>query len=365
MTAFRNSVRLVLAALVADAAQREHFLVGFNRELRDLARGRNLYEVFADPSPLLRRALDDRFGDGTAQAMRELYQAWAVNPAQAEEILDLTRHGMVLGTYDELAAVMRGTSISRLLEREHIVEQRLHRMILDGIDGHAARTLEQASPILDVQKAVERGLGAMHLHDGVVIRDGLCALQPANEVVVHNLNWHWSRITRREGAGPLLYTHQGINSKTDRMRQLVPWRLEGHFSYQQLLDATRWSARRATSRTLTRGADVARIRAEFESLDILVRDDLIESIVTRLEFDDDLARHVLPAIGRRNVSPTSPRVPQALRNYLRLDPLTAERFTAAGRWPHLPPIIGPSDEAEEAARAIEAATNRRTRRTEY
>jgi hypothetical protein len=111
------------------------------------------------------------------------------------------------------------------------------------------------------------------------------------------------------------------------MRQMVPWRLEGAYSYQELLDATRW---------------VMLHRMNLPpAFDEAIRADFIDEIVQMIVDDADGADDVLRTLGVRSAD-NEERLIAALEARLTLPTLDAARFER--QWNHISPLAGPADE---------------------
>lgn len=323
-------------------ARQEQLFASNSSSLRRLRRGQDVYSLISEAEGQLLRVLRTQLGESTLEQVRQLSRRYRVNRDQAEAYVELIRNGSltgrtgsIVGTHDELRTLVKGTPLSFILESDHIVEQRIHRTVRDGLAGHAARSPEYAVRDSVLQRTVERRLGASNLSKIADIRDGLAVLVPANDIVAYRLSRQVQAILSRTAettqrfisATPWYYIHRGFGSKTARMAQMIPYRLEGAFSYREFLDATRWVA-----------CYEFNLPREFEEF---IRDDLIESILDALEEDEELARLALRSLPGRPRSISSPRLRPALEQYLNVDaPLRAEHFTGAGGWKQLPPIVG-------------------------
>ncbi|NPC70276.1 hypothetical protein HPP05_11020 [Corallococcus exiguus] len=337
--------RRLVRALIQEPSARSSLFAGHSRTLRQIERGADVYEVIAQ-TPALRRLVERRFGELTVEEILAADLRWQVDARQAEAYLELLMDGALLGTHEALVAAKRGGPLGRILESDHLIEQRLHRMIRDGPAGHTVRSPEYALPSGDAQRALERDWGAEHLAETRLMQDALAILVPANEVVHYRMTRKLRELTRGAShpglpdlaslpsVAPWYYIHQGVGSKTARMRELLPWRLEGAYSYQEMLDATRWV-----------------LCHEFNLSPVLeqaIREDMVESIVYAIRHDDEAAEILLPSLpGPRIRSPDSDRLEGAVRDALHLTPLDASRFDRA-RWNYLPPIVGPVEQAAEA-----------------
>lgn len=351
MTDFMDPARRILRAFARAPDPAE---LTRSRTIRQIVAGADVYEVLGEPTDAVRRALRRRYGAEIVAQMAAIHSTWRVTREQAELYLEWLqgRSFSLVGNHALLVAQKRNTLLGRILESDHLLEQRIHRMMRDGPMGHSARTAHYAQATGDAQRALERDFGADHLAERVLMNEALAVLVPANEVVAYRLGHH---LRTEAQFAPWYYHHQGLSSKTARMQTFIPWRLEGEFSYQELFDATRWVL--FEEMKLPRG------------LEPLLRDDFAESIIHAIQHEPLAAEYVLPALPGRIRSPDSPRLDEAVRQYLRTERL--DRATFFERWKKFSPITGPVEvqaelaeearlmrEAEEAAAAAAAAARR-------
>jgi hypothetical protein len=126
------------------------------------------------------------------------------------------------------------------------------------------------------------------------------------------------------------------------MAEIIPYRLEGDLSYQQLFDATRW----VVCNELGLPRDIGFQR--------LLLDDFLDSAFIGLRNDDLtgelLRRHYFP--GQRHVS--DDRLERAIRESMSVRRLRPQNFLPPN-WPQVSPILGPLDVAERAHQELEDA----------
>lgn len=329
-------------------------MAGDTAAARHIASGRNALEVLIESDPL-RRLLANWFGAAGVQRIERIIQRWQVNQAQAEEFvrmvegvghwerrIDDERVWGMIGTFEELSRRKKGTILSRLVEIEHIFEQRFGRMIRDGQAGFRAR---RAIGWLtrDEQQALERREGAMRLADRITISDGLSIYALANGVAAYNMSHILTRnLGPTHGGALAFYIHQGPGSKTHLMADLIPYRQEGYYRYRQILQATQHV--------------VFNVLGLPRELNDLVVEDMIDSIMIAVYDDPDLLA-MIP--GLRAGSASEDAIARALRNHLTEGPFpTHATFTPHGGWTHIPEYLSTPNHLMELLDAGEIGGSR-------
>jgi hypothetical protein len=138
----------------------------------------------------------------------------------------------------------------------------------------------------------------------------------------------------------MLYTHTGIGSKTTRMAQLLPFGLEGVYSYRDILDASIWVPVHEFG-----------LPAYFRDV---IHDDMINSIAEGIRDDPQAAEHALHWIrtqtGRRLTS-DSEHLEAALGAVLPIRDLPDDFLD---RWDFRAPIyLTPFEEATRALQEVD------------
>jgi hypothetical protein len=338
----------LLVTLANDPARRHQLFAGHTAALDEIAAGGDVYRILGEGSQAVRRLLRNSFGPSTADAMGRLSVTWAVSPDQARLFARWIKDGQIVGSHADLLALKAGGPLGFLLQSDHILEQRIHRMLRDGVPGFTARSSAYAQISTEAQQQIQRDFGAFYSADGEQIMDALAVLTPANEIVGYRLTRALPDALRAEGirglrsAAPWAYIHQGLGSKTHRMAEIIPYRLEGDLSYQQLFDATRW----VVCNELGLPRDIGFQR--------LLLDDFLDSAFIGLRNDDLtgelLRRHYFP--GQRHVS--DDRLERAIRESMSVRRLRPQNFLPPN-WPQVSPILGPLDVAERAHQELEDA----------
>lgn len=303
-----QDVLLEAFRVIARSPQRSEALFArHSAAVQQLQNGESFYRILVDPSSAVRGTLVQLIGQAEFDRIQTHIRRYTPSAEQLRALREVYENPTrMFGTYADLRANI-DRSISRLLEADHIIEQRIHRMLMDGPRGHTARSWGE-SVTGDAQRAVERRWGATALADNLAIDDGFAVLVPAEDVTAHGIMHGLGRGGNASRA-PLFYIHQGLASKTSRMETFLPYRLEGEFTYQEILDAHRWVVLR-----------------EFglpPQLDEVIREDMVDSIVYAIRHDSLAAEVLLPTLPGRRVSATSDRLPQSVRNMLQLRPLPA------------------------------------------
>jgi hypothetical protein len=338
-----ESARSVIARL-ASRSETERLFAGETRALRQIAHGDDVYEMLAGATRGTLRLLRERLGRETLEAVQTISSEYAVTRAQAQEYYDWLMQGMVVGRHVDNIAMKAGTPLSRLVESDHVVEQRVLRMLRDGPAAHGVRSPGTALVDPDAHRRLERAAGALACAEHLQMDEAMAILVPANHVAGYRFSRYFRELSGGAGVAPWFYIHQGIGSKTSWMRHMIPWRLEGAYTYQELLDATRW--------VMTYRMNLPR---DFETA---IRGDMIEEIVQMIveNADEPEVENILLTLGLRSATDES-RIIAALESRLTLNPLDYTRFEQD--WNYIAPLVGPADEmrwsAEEAQRVAEAA----------
>lgn len=294
-----------LAALIA--ANPRAMLGPELRTTRQVMGGDDPWQILGDPGGAVRRMLLRRYGREVVETLGELHARFQVTRPMAEAYWRWVMNRNLVGTYEGLRTVRRDAQITNLgdiFEIDHILEARIHRMLRDGIDGHILRSEVHESAY---EAARARNLEhSIHTNPEFEIPDGAAMLVPSNEITA----WRLHRMLAENigpqelrAIAPRLYPHQGIGSKTSRFAQVVPWGLEGLYSYRELLDGSVWIVRREL------GLPAAFART--------IQHDLAESIQIGVRGDTETAALVLRWLriqtGRRLTADSDELVPAVLQ----------------------------------------------------
>ncbi len=337
-----ESARTLIARL-ASRSETERLFAGETRALRQIARGEDVYDMIAGATRGTLALLRERLGRDTLEAVQAVSSQFAVSRAQAEEYYDWLMQGLVVGRHADNIAMKAGTPLSRLIESDHVVEQRVLRMLRDGPVAHGVRSPGTALADSEAHRRLELAAGAFACAEHAQMDDAMAILVPANHVAGYRFSRHFRELAE-DAVAPWFYIHQGIGSKTSWMRHMIPWRLEGAYTYQELLDATRW--------VMTYRMNLPR------DIEAAIRSDMIEEIVQMIveNAEEPEVVSMLRTLGLRSASDEASII-SALESRLTLDPLDYTRFEQ--EWNYISPLVGPADEmrwsAEEAQRVAEAA----------
>lgn len=207
------------------------------RAVHHLQRGENFYRLFADASGDLLIDLKRILGGAEYWRMAQLIERCTPSSEQLRLVRMLVSDAEHLfGPYQDLRARVP-VGLGFILEVDHLVEQRLMRMIMDGPAAHFLRSANGYVP-KELYERTLRDRGCHNLAERVLITDGFGALVPANDIAAHGLARGLSGADANYISA--YYVHGGLNGKSRRMAGLIPYRLEGEFSYQELFDITRW-----------------------------------------------------------------------------------------------------------------------------
>lgn len=243
-----------------------------------LARLRQTYRIYNRIADGLERSvLANRYGRQIALNMEEQVRRFIVTEEQFQEIQEFffSRQGTArealrlagrysgkfCNTYENLVQLKTGRGFSHLYEVDHLIEARIHRMLRDGLNGISSRQLRYYNPELNLVRET--------------IQDGLSLMVPANSVVAATMSAHATRFVQRAGTEEsrmffYYYVHQGVMSKTTRMAELIPYGLEGEFSFVELLHLHLYAL--CSERNLP-----------FRTLAPAIRQDFIDSILIGME----------------------------------------------------------------------------------
>lgn len=242
----------------------------------------DIYTIFGSPSKALEGALTSWFGKLSVEAMASLDTSFGVSDDVAAAFLGMIHNADVVGTYDELIGRRDDNGVpERLVQPDHLIDVRLHRMLRDGREGHEARSRDWKKET-GWSESDQRRFEQEHFDlqwSREQIKDGLCILLPANEVVAYRLSRAFQGASPPTSL-PWLYPHPGLGSKSERMKAFIPWAIEGIYSHQEILDATIWVL------VHERGLP------DSEWFRAALREDLINSILIGAEDDGMLQQYL-------------------------------------------------------------------------
>ena len=336
------SARALMARIAANPLE---ILGRRRRTAQQILHGADPWEVIGDPTGTVRRMLVRSYGSDVVRAFERIHQTFQVTPAMAQQYLRWIAERRLVDTYAELRALRSSAGIDNLqdiFEIDHLLEGRLHRMLREGVDGHTFRTAFHP----DGTKVAAQALRLEHFFNSTLLKieDGTAMLVPSNEVAAWRLNRILATELGQEGMrtlAPLLYAHTGIGSKTTRLAQLLPWGLEGIYSYREILDASVWVLVHELG-----------LPHEFGRV---VHSDLIQSIAKAIGEDARTAELALPWIRRetgRRLTAESDLLEEALAMALPLRDLAPDFLE---QWRYTAPIyLIPFEEATEEIFGIAA-----------
>jgi hypothetical protein len=350
----------MLSHLLQNPSEVRRLLAGRTATLSQLENRRvDLTTVLAEASGSFRTFLRQHIGEVVMDQVVSSSHSWTVSRQQAEELWDLVNSrlrvpgllpgsGSLIGTDAALLQIKSGTGLGRIMESDHVIEQRITRMLMDGLAVIERRQPGFAFPRRQDQIIAELRAGGSYSPNCERMSESLAILAPANHIVASRLAILMPAVSGRPSAMPWYYVHQGLASKSSRMRDLIPWRLEGYYGLQEILDATVW--------VLCHEFPMRQLSSEHLGLALttdfaqLIRADMIDTLI------DSIDAHGTPMIRAlqlptRITSADSRGLREALESRLHLPALTAERFSA-NAWRTLTPITGPLDEAAETAEEL-------------
>jgi hypothetical protein len=246
-------------------------------------------------SELRRRLRSVRVRDSELQKIDRLFRG------QLEDVVDGARHSrsiLFFGTDEVVAADMRRLGLSRILESDHLFEQRFVDAVADGAVG-LSRPRRAVPPTV---RNAER------------VTDTYALAVPKNELFYYELS---RRLGRVDGGFRLagLYPHTGPGSKTTHLARLIQPGAEGAFSVFDHLDAHRWVL----------FTEMGLPRSPFEGY--IIRD-IAHALEEGMEQSASLRRQL-----RRATGTSQPSVADIMR-LLRQRPRPTAASFAPDRWPH-------------------------------
>lgn len=332
-----------MAGLMSDPRTAASVFARETRATRRALTAPDIYDLVLEDSRAIVRFIRNHYGSEVLAAIRNRSERFVVTQAHVDAYVDMLVRGFVMNEYGALTAATRSAGIGHLLHADHIIEGRIHRILRDGTAGFTARSSDYAHLSSIDRLALERHLGSEFTDDRII--DALAILVPVNELVAVRLARLMPDSLARHGSSglssalPWNYFHLGLGSKTSRMANLIPWRLEGNFTYRQLFDATRWVV------CYELGAPGAR---RFQ---LRLQDDFMHSVRVGLETSDETVDMVRTSLFGRSSRASIDEIEAGVRRHLSLRTLTIEDFQSPN-FPKFSPIFQINDFTEATVESI-------------